>query len=188
MGTPYLDAALLARDVSRLRRHEEKPLGSFMSAAILEKLAANKRKDKFRIAYVAALGAFDKRVRFVEGNHTGRPKATIKLFGAKELARYAMGERIAKCLDGGVVIVTTCKKGRVDEWRLAGIYELLPTGKNLHNLEVALESLYQAFSLRNSDERFSAVSEPPFQIRTGSSSGGYAVYLLASDLFRPEAE
>ena len=182
--TPYKEAVRLVGDIERLRAHEGKTLGSFMSRDVLRKLAVNKRKDKFRLAYTEALGGFDERIRFVEGNRDGRPKATIKLFGASQLSEVKKGLRMAALLGGGVVVVATHKQGEVQEWRLTGIQDLIPRGGDLRLCEEALESLYQAFSLRNPDEPFPALSEHPFQIRTGSSSGGYAVYLLASRVFR----
>lgn len=154
-----------------------------MSRAVLAKLGTSKKKDKFRVAYTEAMGAFDSRIRFVEGNRQGRPKATIKLFGALDLASYRPGERIASCLGGGVVIAATTKEGEVGSWRLTGIHEFLPMGGDLKACEDSLESLSQAFELRNPDEPFPALSDGPFQIRTGSSAGGYAVYLLASHIF-----
>lgn len=184
--TPYKDAIRLARDVTRLRAYEGKTLGDFMPAEVLQKLSVNKRKDKFRLAYAEALGGFDERIRFVEGDRSGRPKGTIKLFGAKELGQEKKGVRMAALLGGGVVVVATSKHGEVREWRLAAIHELIPSGGDLRRCEDALESLYQAFSLRNPDEPFPALSEHPFQIRTGSSAGGYAVYLLGSRVLRTE--
>ena len=182
-GVPYPDAARLARDLAKLGRLVERPFSEFLDEDTLWKLAESRKKDSMKEAFASKLGPTDARIRYVQAHKQGYPSGTMKLFGALELAKSRHGRRMADILGGGVVAVAVRKADSPSDWRITGVYEFLPVGTELECCERSLEELAYRFRRRDPSAPFSANSRPPFQIRTGSSSGGYAVYLLAGKYF-----
>jgi hypothetical protein len=182
-GVPYPEAARLARDLAKLGRLVDRPFSEFLDDDALWRLAESGKKDRVREAFASKLGPTDDRIRYVQAHKKGYPSGTMKLFGALELAKSRYGRRMTDILGGGVVAVAVRKADSPSDWRITGVYEFLPAGSELERCECSLEELAFRFRRRDPSAPFSAISRPPFQIRTGSSSGGYAVYLLAGKYF-----
>ena len=186
--SPYPEAARLERDLVRLTSLTGRPFGEYLGDGVLWQLADSRRKNKLSLALSEHLGGTDERIRYVNAHAKGYPSGTMKLFGALELAEARRGERLARILNGGAVAVAVAKLGSPSDWRITGIHRFLPAGKELEACERALEELAWHFLRRRPGEPFASMNRPPFQIRTGSNSGGYAVYLLAGAYFGGQAD
>ena len=124
----------------------------------------------------------DKRIRFVGAHVSGIPAGTIKLFDAEKALKAPKGSRLGKLLNGGIIAFTVTKDGTPDEWYISGVYNFMPED-SLDLVESSLDKLLQHFAKRDRSQKYHAHTVEMFQIRTGSSTDGYSVYLKAQEYF-----
>ena len=172
----------LLHDVVRLACYIRVPFRDFLNDDQLFALVGTGERAAMTRVLRGKWADLDKRIRFVAAHNNGLPDGTIKLFDANKALEFKKGERINNLIDGGIIPFSVMKKGTPEEWYISGVYSFLPVDK-INFVEQALEDLLQHFNNRDLNVKYAAHSVEMFQIRTGSSTKGYSVYLKANEYF-----
>ncbi len=171
----------LRADVSRVEKLLEVSFGRFLKEEILQEISMSRSRSVLAREMKRFFGDIDWRIRFVEGDASMLPKATMKLFSVDKAIITPAGRRLGRLLDGGVVAAVVIKTALVSGWRIVALKEFLPVGKERERHEADLEVLLRCFLGHPQGKKFPATTIGAFQIRTGP--GGFAVYLMAHDYF-----
>ena len=178
-STPSADR--LGKDLARVSGIVGRPFADFLTVKEIAKIDTSKSKSILPDTLRDHFGVLDRRIRFVEASVDGHPKGTIKLFGVAKALVAPAGGRLNSLLDGGVVAVAVSKRGAPMNWRAVGLYDFIPTDKELARHEADLDALLRLFPRKFTGGFFPATTIGVFQIRTGPSR--YDVYLQAQAYF-----